>query len=454
MADYAYSPKARKAAFQALQVRYPSLFPAAHVTPGVEHYAMDGDSKRSHLDDIWPQAPVSYMTQFFDKIFTLWPTAYATDRTRFLNSSVDTGFMIIEKYPIEISAVTLKDPDLITLADGRNKGVIKSIPYTPDKLTRTARGFNIDIIISRLLNILVTGYAYTATPHFATFLGCFKGAKGLRVYSMYERGDYTLTAVKTDDWSFEHMGCFLFQIIFSFAVAASTMGYEHGDPHPDNIMIREVTDTRYYNRTWAYKLRGVDKFVYIDPAIHQNKMIEIIDQGGAEIDSHAPDSPESTHRLRFARDVRSVLGSCDFREKGKNPELAERFFQFWFRLPARVNESSDKERASLPLLDLWHTDDAQHGLGFLFASFMNKKPVGVPLVVAIAPNDTILATGDPMITDLPRLWNVRQGMKRTRDYDACRTCGSKPRFATADAHAHPFCGRDCYHVFYGVMDIA
>jgi hypothetical protein len=256
----------------------------------------------------------------------------------------------------------------------------------------------------------------------------------------------------------EHVGCLIFQTLFSLHVASFTLGYAHNDLHPGNGMVRDVEGTRYHNRTWAYKLRGVSSYIYVDPTVHQNRMVEIIDEGRATLTAVVPDSPDSTHTLRFAFDARnfisgilSAMPRTAYRNQNK---LMSRLRTLRDRLPLPFpRNKTEKMKVADKFYDKWYTNDDEWGLGFFFSSFLKKSLAKnvVPLVVAIAPHDTIATRPDePLAMELGDIWNMKRGMKRANF--ECHVCLS-PAAYTTENRTRAFCGRDCYHVFYGVMDV-
>jgi hypothetical protein len=512
MTEEAYAPEKRRAALLALQERYPALFPSVHAAPGLDKYAVKpGDAmeissskyfaavdenKFESLVDMWPQAPVSYLASFLETLFDLawWRKKQQQQQEKPIaptivqdTTNLLTAGMTVEKQltyadssinAMVLYAVTFKDPDLIALADGRNRGVVKSqtfvleSPLKAGTVNNSLFEFTNEVIVSRLLNALVTAFKHTATPHFTTFLGCFKsdgsddtaiGKGQMRVFAVYERANRSFyDLLEGGNLEVDHLACLLFQVIFSLAVANFTLGYSHNDLHCGNVMVRDVDGTRYQDRCWAYKMRKDATFKYIDAAFHHNQMVEIIDEGRATLTAKEPESPGCSNRLRFAYDVEHLLRHTLKEYTHKNSfsdrerDVLRTLRKVRDCLPNKnkkpiVREYPPRAEVAHAFYTLWHTDDPTYGLGPAFEAFLNTRKQGRPLVVAIAPNDTILTVNEPMAADLPRIWGIQQGMKRAAF--SCRTCLAPAAYATEN-QTHFFCGRDCYHVFYGAMEVA
>lgn len=384
--------------------------------------------------------------------------------------------------------IQVAKPVLRTLADGRNLAIVKS-QNTQDSVFEQCQSlfeFSNEILVTRVLNCLVTSFEYTVTPHFTVFMGSYIAPEMLlngppslfqrikasllsyetappdgvdkaasdatyrfRMYAIYERADESLHSMLPRlflDKAFTptQLGSLVFQILSAMEAATRVLGWSHNDAHLGNIMVRSVVGTPYENRTWGYKRAFDPQYYYITPQDHRNLMIEIIDQGRATI---SPEEPEKHANARFNRDAWKVLGHVENifttfyangRVRGKDWDHAH------FELLQAVLSQKTHAR---DFIDTWPRvvfSDAFHGLP------------NNPIIMSIVPDVNILQSlrNDPETTlvaeTLQLAWGVKQGVKRVREV-SCPVC-----FSTSvkyEAEDIAFCGKDCYHVHYGVYDV-
>lgn len=475
----------RRVALQRLQADYPALFPAAHLDPGLRRFASDpalpmakGSEQDKYFDHVWngykPEEleamwafapPGPSVLQFLKQLLFLGPLV-ENERDAYLARSVVVEGRL--KYSdssvneMALYAIGFVDDRLVALADGRKKGIIKAQQYrlldADGTINNALFEFTNEVIVSRLLNTLVTAFKYTATPHFTTFLGCFRSSNlsGLSwfsgpsfVYAAYERADRSVGwLLERGHVSLDLFRSLLFQVAYTLHVASYTLGYAHNDLHPGNVMVRDVTGTRYADCVWAYKLRDRAEYVFIEPAYHDNLMVEIIDQGRATINAHAPEAPASLHRENFAVDVRTFGETCimdlPFKQAAEIADL-QLVLQ---KLPTNSKPRTRAKVVSREFYANWLTS-----VPTLFKPFTDYVVPGAPgllppIVVGIAPADTLASQPDePFAVALGDLWQLGRGMKRTRGMNACVTC-----LAPA-AGPHTFCGPDCERVHTGVFRV-
>ncbi len=524
-----YLPALRQAAFARLRGKHPGLFPSRFVT-GVEEYAVrPGAAMAKSLFD-WHEYVTAHTTP--DALAAMWPMTDQEDVDRFFAAdSVARGEALglvddsINK--MSLIAANLIDSDMCVLADGRSNCIIKSQPLaTRDPKHRRLMNpalheFTNEVIVSRMLNGLVTSFPHTVTPHFTTFLGCFatpdllkhrSGEKDMRVYSVFERANKSVALLlkenlrSGDPLTAQRFGGICFQTASALAAGLAVAGVAHNDLHAGNVMVRDVTGTLYANRPWWYKLQDIPEYRSAPPGLHENNMVEIIDLGRATVTSETPDS-HAAH-ARFLADVRVFLAAVA-KVAEKNP-VADPGISAYFAAMAAFVATMPGEYLDDPKMYIvagketsvqatkawaahfwtkWSTDDPTYGLGFLFNQFMPPTPATTvtwveyivdmvkvfiyrapantalkPVAVSIVPGpeETLASTNHEMAPTLRRLWKLqepateepdgRRIRPRRRSFGACRTCASKPRFETADAHAHPFCGHHCYEVFTGLVD--
>jgi hypothetical protein len=474
----AYPTLSRREALQGLQASYPSLFPAMHVS-GLELFAVQAGGAMEH----------GGVQAFFDHLEVAvehkvlreyWPLVVSTTNA-FLADAVTLGEQLVyndgSANEMLLHTLRLKDTRLVALTDGRAEAVLKSQALRvtdrefPKTLNNALFEFTAEVIVARLLNFLVTAYPHTVTPHFTTFLGCFRqnvrilGTKGgERVFAMYERAHISLQRQLEQEFRAgtacpRRLGARLFAIIFSLAAASHIAGFSHNDLALRNIMERAVGGTVYAGAHWAYKLRDVPCYVIVPPEAHGDQMVEIIDFGRATLTNVEPDSPTSTNALRFVYDVGEMLADLVdlYHETAPRSRRGDPVNALVIAVAERIAAWPKRQQkdASVTLAraiyDKWHTDDAVAGLGFLFGAFFHMPaPPGVtPLVVAIAPSDNLLTVGreEPLVAELARIWHVA-GAHRAYAPNRCRTCASPATHVTENGK-HGFCGMDCYHVFYG-----
>jgi len=504
----------RKAAWAYLLEKYPKLFPETLVRPGLLKFAVApslGFQKDGYdgyfeyvaraftpadLKAMWPDTPAgsgSVVDQFLRLFLRIDPGeshflrlflgTEPSEADAFLQESATFGKALVVTdssiNDMQLYTLALKDPALIAMADGRHQGIIKTQPFLlseshdPDEINRALLEFTNEVVVSRLLNTLVTAFKHTATPHFTAFLGCFKrntvpGAwPGLsqpaRVFAMYERANLSFDGLlEGGGVSEQTLGALLFQALFTLEVASYTCGYTHNDLHPGNIMVRDVTGTRYENRIWAYKLRGQPGYWFVHPSAHQNKMVEIIDQGRATIEANPPEDKKSRYRENFANDARRLFWSLLYERLGDSP-IARACQNIVNMLPDHDGPRRPNA-AARAFYSKWFTDDPIYGLRrFLGVTPFRPPPPTTsgelpPIVVAIAPDDTLVTRpGEPLAVELGSIWNPRQGMKRAymdglRQGMKCDTCLAPALYALEKTDTRPvmgFCGRDCARVYKG-----
>jgi len=487
----------RKAAWLHLVKTYPKLFPATLVTPGLRQFAVGPSAgfrkgydgywayTPANIEAMWTEVDSSLFSQFLKLFMQLEPTdglffsllwgqeksdmdVYLMDAATF---GQPLGFTDGSANNMQLYALTLKDPTLIAMADERTGAVIKAQPLIaaepkyPGEANASMLEFTNEVVVSRLLNTLVTAWPHTATPHFTAFLGCFKRRgvpdairpmfQSSRVFAVYERANTSFTSIVSGDKPpSAYFNALIFQALFTLEVAAYTLGYAHNDLHTGNIMVRDVTGTRYADRVWAYKLRGRPGFWFIHPAAHQNKMVEIIDQGRATIEAVPPEHIDSAYKENFANDVRRLFANLLL----NLPQLAacKRIVDL---LPDHDGPRAPNAHSRL-FYERWFTDDPTYGLqGVLTRSGISPNGPAQgeepPIVVAIAPEDTLATRPDePMAVELGNIWGLAQGMKRTRRMDeqylACVTCRAPAYHALhKEGKEVGFCGRDCARVYRG-----
>jgi hypothetical protein len=500
----------RKAAWKFLLDKYPKLFPETLVRPGLLKFAVApslgfkeggydgyfeytaGAFTPADLEAVWSVHSPSEERSLFDQFLRLFLRIDPSE-SQFLRLFLGTGPSEADTYlqesatfgkalgftdssinNMQLYTLALKDPALIAMADGRHQGIIKTQPFllsdpdSPDEANPALLEFTNEVVVSRLLNTLVTAFKHTATPHFTAFLGCFKrnsvpGAwpgffQPARVFAIYERANLSFNALLEGGVPQQLLGALLFQTLFTLDVAAYTLGYTHNDLHSGNIMVRDVTGTRYENRVWAYKLRGQSGYWFVHPSAHQNKMVEIIDEGRATIEASPPEDKKSLYRENFANDVRRL------------------FYFLLLDLPSSpIASACEKIKALLPDHDgprranaaarqfytRWFTDDPTYGLRPVLGVTSVRPPneQQPPIVVAIAPDDTLVTRPDePLAVELGLIWNPRQGMKRAyMDSPVplkCDTCLAPARYALEREDKRiGFCGRDCARVYKGLYHV-
>ncbi len=521
-----YSPMARRKAFVRFQKRHALLFPEWHFDEETMRIFCMEPSKYANLQTYW-----TYVDKAHPALLSYWQSTVTSETIqRLLQTELsieriikpgdynDTSINGMWLYTVRMqSDATLKD--LLPMTDGRRLLIIKSqaladdvdrvIPenwadgLTPEQhefrrlLNRaTYHGYHAgfeftnEIILTRLLNTLVTGFRYTVTPHFTTFLGSFVGGeilnetgeqdkKSRRLHAIYERADRSLKDV-TNDYDTEPMplgefAALLFQVLTALEAAARMVGFRHRDPHMGNIMARAVDGTKYADCVWLYKRAGQSKYYFIAPEHHQNRMIEIIDLGRSTIKDAEPRNREAMVASQFAQDAKYILVE------------AQKIVLFWYdmKIDQKLWRQVHEELAVTIARQL--TDEKDH-VGFLrrwptlmptlfsvfckntVEDFMSVDAAAdddenMPGLIAmsICPEDDILASM-PMATKLSRdneeqdddvvlfgrslqkLWKIRQGMKRTT-YATCVVCRAPAEWETKDHH---FCGQDCYYLHHGV----
>jgi hypothetical protein len=476
----AYPTEARRAALTALQAQFAFLFPAAHADPGLEAFAVVPGAAMEQ----------SYQT-YFDfveatvkprQVLDMWPVMDESEIDTFFSEAVALDGPLPYKDPsvnaVVLHALTLKDARLVTLADGGTSAVLKSQPYRgtakahPGTLNNALFEFTTEVIMARLLNALVTAFPYTVTPHFATFLGCFRSAtltkakkkkKGARVFALFERAHVSLNTLLEDLFEQEaitpaQLGALVFMVLFTLAAASHVAGAALNDMHLGNVMVRYVTGTKYAGAHWAYKLLGEARYVILPPSAHGNRMVEIIDLGRATLTDAEPDSASSTNAHRFVQDVLTMLEDvlatyqdvCQPEAGGGSVRDVMDQLNARYRHWKTAGHTPEGARA---IYQKWHTNDAQYGLGFLFAAFVGvPAPRGVqPLIVGITPSDNLLAVADDALaTQLARLWKVPRREARAYSPERCRVCAS-PAVHTTEEKTLGFCGLDCFQVHYGHM---
>lgn len=485
---------ARKDALLSMQARFPSLFPVKHVQALESYTVKPGPA----MEEGGIQAYVDYLevTVAHHILRDSWPKEGDAEITAFLTDAITLGEKLTYSdgsvNEMRVHTLALKDGSMMTLADECTEAVLKSQELrvtdreAPKTMNNALFEFTTDVIIARLLNLLLTVYPHTVTPHFTTFFGCFRRSAKLvdatsrpgteRVYSAFERGHVSLHVQLEREYASASGVCptrlkaRLFAIISALAAASHVLGISHNDLALRNIMERNVTDTAYAGAHWAYKLRNVPRYFVVPPTAHAGHMIKIIDYGRATITESEPDSANSANALRFAYDVRELLNDLlelhvmRVTDQKRADPLNVLMAQITTRIatwPQRPHSESDPnlredaKAAAQEIYQKWHTDDAAFGLGFLFADFRIAAPAGVtPIVVSIAPNENILrATKDPFALELARIWGVEApaaGKRIAYSVQSCRTCASPSTHATENGK-HGFCGTDCYRVFYGKL---
>jgi hypothetical protein len=460
--DDALVATGRKKAWSILLKMYPAFFPETFVRPGLLKFAVnpsigfkeggyDGYFKYravftpGDLEAVWTGATPSNSRTYFRESATFGKALLVTDSS---NNNM------------QLYTLALKDPALIAMADGRDQGIIKAQPFllsdpdSPGHANRALLEFTNEVVVSRLLNTLVTAFKHTATPHFTAFLGCF--VRQFHVFAIYERANLSFNALLEGGVSQQLLGVLLFQTLFTLDVAAYTLGYAHNDLHTGNIMVRDVTGTRYENRIWAYKLRGQSDYWFVHPSAHQNKMVEIIDEGRATIEASPPENNESLYRENFANDVRRLFYFLD----RPNSPIASTCAKIQALLPDH-NGPRRANVAARQFYTRWFTDDPTYGVRPVLGVTSVRPPneQQPPIVVAIAPDDTLVTRPDePLAVELGLIWNPRQGMKRAyMDSPAplkCDTCLAPALYALVKEDGKiGFCGRDCARVYKGVYHV-
>lgn len=477
---------ARGEALAALQARFPSLFSGDHIqalesytvrpgrameSGGIDAYVSHLEATVAHhtLRDCWPKEErEAQLHAFLTEVVTLGEKLVYSD------GSVNEMLLHV---------LTVKDASMMALADGSTEAVLKSQELrvtdreSPKTMNNALFEFTTEVIIARLLNLLLTAYPHTVTPHFTAFFGCFRESAKLvdvrgreRVYSMFERGHVSLRLRLEQEYASVGGVCTarlkarLFAVISALAAASHVLGISHNDVALRNIMERNVTGTAYEGAHWAYKLRNVPRYFIVPPTAHAAHMIKIIDYGRASVTESEPDSVNSTNALRFAYDVWEFLDdllelhSMRVTNNDRNAPLNVLMTQISSRIatwPHRPLPESDLKlregavSAAQEIYHKWHTDDPAFGLGFLFADFRNAAPPGVtPVIVSVAPNENVLrVTKDPLVLELARVWGT-ETVPCANSVRQCRTCASPSAHATENGK-HGFCGADCYRVFYG-----
>jgi hypothetical protein len=429
----------RGAALRALMAKHPYLFSPTQVSPGLEAVIEAGDegvgpSMLARLcgnDGVMEAGDGKYWLQA------------VVHGASFTMASGANGVFIGE-----LSFLT--EPEMAKLADGVLRGVVKRQNVVPgateesDDYDKT-NSFVREIVVSRLLNALVTSFVYTATPHFASFMGSFRLRN--RLYGIYERGAHSLRDMLPQGDTYWRFAAF--QVIFTLSVAAYSCGYRHGDLHFGNILVRSVKKTRYDGKVWAYKIRGQAVYLRFPPTVHLNTMVEIIYQGGAII---APNGNQDWARF-FCWDVAMFLNSLAYElmDIKKDGPLVEQIRATAASLFTHRNPKVDAFAAT------WFDT-----LSFLWADLVT--PGAVPndaVAVAIAPADTVAdrayISGVPdeqLLRELDRIWSPPQGLKRPYskvDAVVCAVCRDTARYKAAKDETLLFCGTDCYRVHCKLM---
>lgn len=463
----AYPTRVRQEALQVLQASYPAQFPVAHVA-ALELFAvqpgdaMERDGVQAYTDYLEDAVEHKVLHEYWSSATGLNGTVALGEQLVYSDGSVNA---------IRLHALTLNDARLIALTDGSARAVLKSQELRvtdreqPKTLNNALFEFTTEVIVARLLNLLVTAYPHTVTPHFTTFLGCFKANK--RAHAAYERADISLQRRMEHEFRAgtacpRRLGARIFAIVFSLAAAAHAFGFSHNDLGLRNIMERAVEPgMAYASAHWAYKLRDVPRYVIVPPEAHGNQMVEIIDFGRASLTAVAPDAPTSSIALRFAYDVGEMLTDVVdlYNENAPRARRGDPLSALIIAIAARLvtwpKRGGARTGAPLALAreiyTKWHTNDPVAGLGFLFESFFHvPAPDGVlPVIVGIAPSDNVLACvdNDPFVTELARIWRVEAAGRRPYSPKRCRTCASVAANVTENGK-HGFCDVDCYHVFY------
>jgi hypothetical protein len=475
---------ARGKALKRLRARHPAFFPDVHVTPGLSALpvALDNPGRGGY----WRiESAVEKIFDAPDFAASMWPDIPKDALKRYLGSlrQVTALTGIGGSHGMAVYKAVIHDADMITLADDRKGAVIKAQPFVVTGDTNKELGaFTNEVIVTRLLNALVTAFKYTATPHFTTFLGCFKSdidvAKPTtklatpRVHAVYERATRGSlldlwegpARVPVDEWA-----SYTFQVLFTLAVSSHTLGYTHNDLHTGNVMLRDTEGTRYANAIWAYKVRGHETYIRLDPSTHHNSMVEIIDQGAATIAQYSPDDPRSDPddaALRFGTDVRTFFNEMIYMgtttSGGMEPPWMNEMRLVAERLPelrSVVAVTPEKREFARRFYTHWHTTHKEYGLWSLWRhlNLMPPTPNAPVVLVGLAPNDTLIAqdperSGDTVGRGLSLVWNTRRGMKRTRSLGAssrCLVCEEEARYESKTDPLLAFCGRDCYNVHMG-----
>ncbi len=483
----AYEPESRRDALAAHQAQYPALFPLWQLDTNTLTLFATGPSQlflERGLAGYWdyvdktPADPLAYWDVrevhpppgLFDVTLRLAeivkPGAYA-------DTSINNMWLYKAKmrFSVKLSGMT----------DGRPLAIIKSQAIAPYNyaLGHSVFEFTNEVLVARLLNTLVTGFRYTVTPHFTTFLGSFAcneitkidgtvDASNKRLYAIYERADTSfksfLLAHRETSPDVAEVGTLVFQVLVSLEAAARLLGFAHNDAHFGNVMIRAVKGTAYHNRIWAYKRAGHPNYYFLAPQQHKNNFVEIIDLGRATIMAEEPS--ETTAAQRFARDARDVVvlltalaGHWQKRKDGHAWKVARPF------LNAVVEQLSTASQASLKEQFLREWPESTLGR-VLFTHLRDWDMSGAttklqllpPLVVSVTPEATLVdatGTGSDVVASVQALkqaWhNNLMVVEYTTPLMRCVTClAREPRYVSVNEEALYFCGRDCHRVHYGV----
>jgi hypothetical protein len=482
-AKEAYPALDRRKAYGAIRTKYPELFPTwlggyikrLLVDPGdamqqsvneYEHFVQFQLETGVSLE-IAEQLAVHTNDDAFDALFTIYGPLQ------------DAGSSWTK---LEVRLGKTNDDLFAELADDSSQIVVK-MQYTPSDLyinfeaENKSREFLHEVVASFIFNAFVTGFEYTATPHFTTFLGCFRQPREsdddtrLRMAAAYERGKQTVANLlwfklqDANSFELDSIGSIMFAVVSAQAIAAQSAGAAHNDLHLHNIMTRLIWASKYENKTWAYKLQGRHDYILIPFSVHKNTFTEIIDLGRATFTRIEPGSTvDCPIGIRFVQDMQrflsAVLANLEAKTTSADVKKLDKVITFVSRLRQVVGvltRIGKQEKDAIGLaagndfLKRWHDPAHEASLAFLIDMVQaGHRPITEEVVVvSIAPADTLRVVDDPMARALSEIWgSVPQGVKRTA-YETCMSCGSRAHF-TSEERTYAFCGQDCQKVFYGV----
>lgn len=426
------NPQKRKKTFDALRKRYPRK----HVFPFFDVFASQQ-----------PMNPVKLWGSEVDEPQDLLTDGITVGEQLTVRTSVSNP---------EVYTATIKDNKLMTLADYRDRAVLKGISSQayPDTLDT----FTTDVAMNMLLNRLVTEFDKTVTPHFVTLLDAFHGrplsgsSESTSMYwSIAERGDMTLSdfleATASQDTTSpfratpDIIRSLLFQITHAAEAAYRLYSFSHNDLTDDNIMIRTVDHTQYNNVAWAYKREVESDYYFIPLEMHGNIFCEIIDFGHSSL-------------MGFNEDDRTF----------PTETLQMTFFLVWNRLN-RLKGVPDWDKLFAEIKSIPFSDGTVSWTDWpVFESIKNTSRVFDPehnnaMLVGLQPDDSIArqemqtivdemntASHRLMMTNFPLLQQRMQASIR------CGTCNSSKVTLQTVNTSHAFCGRHCAQVYFNVIN--
>ncbi len=377
--------------------------------------------------------------------------------------------VIIKSQAIRLNVDSAMEDKVGATTDGGTKVTIK--PRDRDNFYHSVFEFTNEVVIARLLNTLVTGFEYTVTPHFTTFLGAFACNEitslegdihptNKRIHAIFERADRSIEdffkGLTKPPIVFE-FGALLFQLLSALEAGCRLAGLVHRDLNSGNWMLRQVEGTAYADRIWSYKRFGRETFYFITPEYHRNRFIEIIDFGRSTIADGRKPSVERAAQ-GFTLDVLYVLNDLLVFSEAWETDDDDDAWTTVRNLLYETQTSLSDEKTQRQFFAHWPESKLGQVLFTPFVKPRNMADPQTPLVVGYVPQGTLVdapGRGRDVRTVrevLPRLWKL-QNAEKTRYSRQCVGCfSSAAHKTTVDDKETFFCGHDCYSLHYGLYD--